>query len=57
MKTYKKIWTLNPDGYKRIDSNRLITGYAVYLMMCAQAGYDLESEKVKTISEWLESEI
>jgi hypothetical protein len=55
---YRKITSLNPVKYKKIDTNHTIGEYVLYLKACEKQGHKLDNpEEVKTIAEWLESEI
>lgn len=59
IESYKKIWSLNPSLYEDITPEQLVERYCAYVkshIETTATNYDL-SQDVKSIAEWLETEI
>ena len=52
---YKKIWSDNPEKFKKVDANEALIGYMWYLLNYASRLDDLL--EMKSFKEWLRTEI
>lgn len=57
-KTYKKIWSLDPNLYKTITEDEALNGYIKHLTAVMHSDLlDMSLRDAKTMAEWLDTEI